>query len=429
MTLMMKKNKKGSVTVFVCIFFVSLVTLIFAFSGAAKKAAVSSSADALCGLWADSILAEYDLNLQKRYNLFGFYGYPQDVRKKMDFYAKKSFRRKKYIKYGGSNCSLYDYSLINTGIFKKQVVKAGQFAFTKDFIAPNPDIQGVDDADNADNADNAGTADNVDNADNAGTTDGGKHQVEEIYQELPSGGTTKSFSIASAVSGLRNTESIKELVKSAGDRYFITKYIQTYFKSKAGGEELGKTWLENEREYIICGKQSDSDNASSVKWRIEAVREVINLVFLHTDPKMRGEAMAAAEILTPGPPALITCEALLAGWALAESHNDYKLLIAGHRVPLMKTQQTWAIDLESVINNTEEGCVFTGIDEGESYTDYLDAFTLFIDENVCLLRMMDLIQMNMKYLYYDSFLLKEYNGGVCVSIKVNGEKHETAKKY
>ena len=79
--------------------------------------------------------------------------------------------------------------------------------------------------------------------------------------------------------------------------------------------------------------------------------------------------------------------------------------------------------------NQEQGCIFTGIDEGEDYSDYLRLFTYTMDSRVRILRIMDLIQINMRYLYYDSFLLREYNGGVRFVMKVNGVDHEMVKKY
>ena len=144
---------------------------------------------------------------------------------------------------------------------------------------------------------------------------------------------------------------------------------------------------------------------------------------------MRAKVTAAAQLITPGPMAAATAVGLTAAWALAESSNDYKLLLAGHKVPLVKGEKAWATDLESVLKNQEEDCIFTGIDEGESYNDYLRFFTYVMDSRVRTLRIMDLIQINMRHLYYDSFLLREYNGGLQFVMKVNGVDHEMVKKY
>ena len=44
-------------TVFVCLFFLTMVSMIFAFIDASRRTAVNSSAEALCSLWAESVLA------------------------------------------------------------------------------------------------------------------------------------------------------------------------------------------------------------------------------------------------------------------------------------------------------------------------------------------------------------------------------------
>ena len=133
--------------------------------------------------------------------------------------------------------------------------------------------------------------------------------------------------------------------------------------------------------------------------------------------------------MTPGPAAAATQKALLAAWALAESVNDYRLLLDNHKVPVMKSEVTWAIDLDSVIANTSDKYVYTGVEQGETYEDFLRLFSSAMDGRVRLLRIMDLIQINMKYLYYHTFSLKEYSGGLRFQMTVNGVEHEMVKEY
>ncbi len=403
---MERKSKRGSVTVFVCLFFMTLVFLLSAFIEASKKTAVHGASEALCNLWADSVLAEYDLNLQRRYNVFGYYGYPADVNEKIDFYAKESFKEKRYINYGGCRSSLFPYSLINTECLKPQLVAAGKLAFTEKFIRPAREVKTVESR-------------QPEQIPSAGT----------ILAELPSAGSDRSISLSSVTDLLKSGQTPGELVKSGSDSYFLQQYIFAYFKDQTDSRELGKTYLENEIEYLICGKKSDAANASAIRSRIIAVREALNFLYINRDPQKSAAAMAAAQLLTPGPAAAATQKALLAAWALAESYNDYKLLLNGHKVSVMKSEATWAVDLDSVIANKADGYIFTGIEEGMSYEDHLKLFIYAVDENVRILRIMDLIQMNMRYMYYDDFLLREYNGGVQFTLSVNGEEYGAEKTY
>ena len=396
---------KGSVTVFVMIFFVTLVSMIFIFIDVSKKIAVNGSTDALASVWGNSILAEYDLNLQKRYNIFGFYGLPSDVNKKLDFYAKESFEEKKYIDYEGVSSSLYEYSLANADVMKKQIIKAGIIAATEKFIKPSKEIE------------------------SAGELEPGTIRNQVILSNLPSSGSSKSISVSKITDMLKNADSFADVMKKTGDELFEKQYIFAYFKEQSNSKDLGKTFFQNEIEYIICGKSSDAANARSIRNKIIAVREALNFVYLNKDPKKSAEAMAAAQLLTPGPAAIATQKALLAAWALAESINDYKLLVDLHKVPLMKSEATWAIDLDSVVANTSDKYVYTGVDQGQTYEDFLSLFTYAVDERVRLLRIMDLIQINMKYLYYRTFSLKEYSGGLRFLMKVNGVEHVVVKEY
>lgn len=401
---MTEMNKKGSVTVFICIFFVTLVFMILTFADASRKSALKSSVEALSGLWADSILAEYDLNLQKRYNLFGFYGYPSDVKRKIEFYAGDSFDSKKYITYQLTSCSLYDYALANVETAEKQMAAAGKLAFTRNFIEPESQIQPV--------------------CGYQGTV-----SFEKLFTDLPSAGASDSSVAARAAALLSGKNSIGEVLQKTGTGWLVNQYLMAYFKDASEDKGLGPTWFENEVEYVICGKKSDKANADGIRNRIITVREGLNAFYLNKDPVKSAEAMAAAQILTPGPGALATKQALIIAWALAESVNDYKLLINGHKVPVMKTEASWAVDLDSVINNTEEGCIFTGVDTGETYQDYLHLFANIMDRNLRVLRMLDLIQINMRKYYYEDFLIREYNGGVRFVLTINGEAHEEIKTY
>lgn len=401
-------DKRGSVTVFVCMFFLTMVSMIFAFINASRETAVRSSTETLCNLWAESILAEYDLNLQKRYNIFGFYGYPRDVTEKLDYYAAGSFNGKKYIDYGGSRCSLYDYSLVDVDLFEEQMIKAGKLALTEKFVKPEKEIIKVKHIASSDEKDSG---------------------RQKLFDDLPSEGNQKSFSVSAAKEILENVSSMDDVWKEGSDSYFINQYIFSYFKDASDSRGLGKTFFSNEIEYIVCGKHSDIQNQKGIRNKIIAIREGINLLCISRSPGMRAKVTAAAQLITPGPMAAATAVGLTAAWALAESSNDYKLLLAGHKVPLVKGEKAWATDLESVLKNQEEDCIFTGIDEGEGYNDYLRFFTYVMDSRVRTLRIMDLIQINMRHLYYDSFLLREYNGGLQFVMRVNGVDHEMVKKY
>ena len=400
---MNKKNKKGSVTVFLMIFFISIVGCIQIFISQSEKLAISGSAESLSSVFAQAILAEYDIPLRERYGIFGFFGPDREINRKCDFYAEEAFRGKKHIHYEGASCNISEYALCNAELFRNQIIEEGK----KIKISGNSER----------------------NTDNDVTEPEGIIRNESILYYLPSKGMKRNFSIAALADRLMKEGSISKAVNDAGNRVFINNYIRKHFKSALPEDIREKTFFKNEQEYLVCGKFSDSLNADGIKKRIIGVRQVSNYACIKSDPGKSSAVLAAAELLTPGAAAAVTAEALHASWALAESVNDYRLLINGHRVPAVKTPDMWAVDLESVINNVETECIFTGKEKGENYNDYLRMFLSATDEELLLFRMMDLIQINMKYLYYRDFSMNECYGGVNISFTVNGENYEMEKIY
>jgi len=414
----MKKTnrKKGSVTILIMLFFVTLVSMIMVFVSVSKDYAVKSTARELGLLWTNSILAEYDINLQERYNIFGFYGLEGNVEKKINYYAGESYSNKRYVTYKGCRAELYDYSLANVEMSGKQIVAVGKLAAAGKLLKPKKDIKP------------------------AAGGEAGIIRNKAILNGLPSKGSGKSITMAGISDSLKKTETIRGVVKKGTDEYFENQYIFKYFKDRSNSRGLGKTFFQNEVEYIICGKTADADNEASIRRKIIALREAMNLIFVIKDPKANAETLAAAELITPGPAALATQKAIQAAWALAESYNDYQLLITGKRVPVVKDEKSWAIDLESIVGskpkkdedpefNTSASYVDPGNIHGEDYEDYLGIMAYSMDEKVKLLRILDLIQINMKYCYYGGFKIIDYNGGVKVTLNVNRKSYEIEKEY
>lgn len=69
------------------------------------------------------------------------------------------------------------------------------------------------------------------------------------------------------------------------------------------------------------------------------------------------------------------------------------------------------------------------ISEGLSYDEYLMLMIMSLNDNVRLLRIMDIIQINMKYRYYRDFNMTEYFIGVRFSINANGRSYDFEDSY
>ncbi len=92
-----------------------------------------------------------------------------------------------------------------------------------------------------------------------------------------------------------------------------------------------------------------------------------------------------------------------------------KNLEAGNRIPLMKSSATWKISLSSVRSGEfSEGMIENDSRGGLSYGSYLKLLLLTEDTETKLLRMMDLIQINMKGSERKDFVLSNLFCGFIV---------------
>lgn len=449
----MKNNKRGSYVILATILFSSMMILTTAVLYASGQKAISSTTDSFGRLWGRSILAEYDRNLKDRYGIFAFYGDKKTVEEKLDFYAAYSFDEKEYINAEPSECTIDEYRLTVQENFLTQI-KAAAAAGTK----PQPMQlqgqtvgQGQDTASVQSKGQASGSKEGplvVGKKSGSGDSADGNRYIknQRIINSLPSKGEGGSVGILSLAEKLKNDLSLGSLANEAAENIYMFRF----FKDCVNDRELGDTFFNNEIEYVLTGKADDDKAKKKVGNDLIILRNALNLVYLYSCDEKRNAALAAAEILFPAAP--IAAQALiLEGWAYMEARNDLKLLYAGKQVPLMKKDENWAVSLDNLLA-AEYGCDSSGAEvddnadstsasktgtsylppakiEGKDYEGYLRILAAALPQETAILRMMDLIQINMKYLYCDYFLMSDYYVGLKYSIEVNGKKHEFEERY
>ena len=395
------KSRRGSYTVFLVIFFSTLMILIQVVIQASEQAAISSVVDHFGRLWGTSILAEYDLMLKDRYGLYGFYGDKSSTEAKLDQYAAYSFAEKSYISWEGAVCSLDEYALTEIPVLRNQMEDA--------VIAGNRPhelhIRTVETEQ--------------------------KHEPRRItsrwiLDHLPSAASGDSADSSAAADAVKSGASLKKLMGAAA----VNTYIFTYFRHYCSGAYLEDTYFQNEIEYILSGKPDDEKARKNVKQKLVLMRNLLNLAYLYRSEEKREAAMALAAILTPGAEAVLTQGILLELWAYAEAQNDIELLYDGKKVPLQKSDETWALTLEHAMErSSEEPYILPDREDGYGYEVYLRILMNTMSEETRILRAMDLIQINMKYLYCDYFRLENFYAGLSYTVKVNGGLHEFKETY
>ena len=399
----MVRNKRGMVSVFVMIFSVSIISLAMLFIGGTRAKAISSSVESLGHLWAKSILGEYTDKLYERYGIFAYKAKsPAEVDDKLNQLSEITFKGKRYIDCEGCNSSLYKYSLAELDNFQKQVNKAAVADKQKKFKDIELDVYTPSDRTISNDA---------------------------IVAGLPSKGRMSSFSLSNFINKIKEIDDIKDVLKGGKDELLQMKYMKNHFQSAVSQSEDDDSFFKYELEYILAGKASDEGNLKSARNRIITIREAMNIAYINKNPQMRDLALTIAELISSPAAAPATQQALIAAWAYAESVNDYRLLVHGKKVPLMKDDDSWAVNLKSIITNPNPEYIDKNNEKGNTYNEYLQAMIFLTNKDNRLLRMMDLIEINMKYCYYGNFSISSHYTGIDYSMDVNGRTHNFSAEY
>lgn len=397
---------------------------------------VKSESECFGSLWTRAILSEYDTNLLNDYGIMAYQGSERDVNRKLDYYAKFSFGGKLDASIGNASSSLGKYALSNPENFG-EAIKLSLIEGTLDGVINNERMKR-----------------NTQAAEDG--ADGDRYIKNEfVIDTLPSAGISNEV----------DAEEIAKTIKENGDSESIGsvtgKYASefAFVKLKLGNHlyaaNNNPTFFQNEWEYIIEGEMSDEKNLSGCKRKLFVIRNVLNLAALLKDSEKMTAITSIAELITPGPGALITQAVITEAWAAAEANEDVKCLLDGGRVPLIKSQADWQVGLGSIIKSDdvigkldEEGKKLFdenldqinetadsighgdgGITKGLNYEDYLMILMVPMNDNVRILRIMDIVQINMKYRYYRDFNMEEYYVGTDIAIETNGRTYDAEGIY
>lgn len=180
-------------------------------------------------------------------------------------------------------------------------------------------------------------------------------------------------------------------------------FLQAYAMNKLGTyREPGYPGaLAYQAEYIVGGRGSDRENLKKTVNRMLLLREAANAAYLYTDPEKRAQSGALAASLCTAlliPEGAFAVEKLLLlGWAYGESLLDVRQLMAGGKVPLVKSSASWQLEL------TDIGQIFTLLRDGQAqntsgldYNDYLQILLFATSGHNLTFRCMDMIEQNIR---------------------------------
>lgn len=186
-------------------------------------------------------------------------------------------------------------------------------------------------------------------------------------------------------------EKLSLLEKALCYLYYL-QYSGSYLTPKEDAQ------LSYEKEYLLCGKESDIDNLRITADAILALRSVSNGIYLAGDQTKMQEIKAAAEVCSAAvfsPELEPAFEVVLyLGWVYLESAYDVKQLLSGGKVPLYKEDSTWHYSLKNVLLGSLK--VDRVQPKGLDYNTYLALLLLTKSEKTITFRFMDLVEMNIR---------------------------------
>ena len=206
--------------------------------------------------------------------------------------------------------------------------------------------------------------------------------------------------ISSTAWGEVQTE--KEEKTDLVEKGLLILYAKAHFKNflSKTKEDDKKEALRYGLEYLIAGKESDEANLSSVANRIFGLRTIVWYGYFLTrkDKMAEAEAIAATIASVLALPAAIEIikYGIVMGWSMDEARKEVKSLLKGDDIPLLP-----------------------GKSEGVKlkYQSFLDSF-LVIASGKLPVRMVKLIEQNIKLRYYQGFRADSMYAGVNGEVSV-----------
>lgn len=177
-------------------------------------------------------------------------------------------------------------------------------------------------------------------------------------------------------------------------------YLLEHFSAFTDEEKTGA--LDYELEYILEGKASDRENLEAVVKKLMLLRFVPNYAYIQTDSGMKAEAEAMALTLCSllAVPAITAAAAqvILLSWAFGETVMDLRSLLAGNKVPLTKSGDSWQLSLAGLLKLGTEEDAGDGKDTqgGLAYREYLRMLLFLESQSTCAVRSLGMIEQNLR---------------------------------
>lgn len=443
--------KKGSITIYMSMLLAVLLSLFLTVIEGAKSRAVSLRADCAFDLSVYSVFAEYNRQLYEEYGLFFIdtaYGEAtaslERVNRHLGYYMQQNLKQDGtgWKQFDFTKCILEQTEITGGsyatddrgGVFERQAVEYMKHKygaayiekikrefetaqekelFTRDFSAEREENhgkiekaerEGIETGESDENGEPIRREVEIENP--ADTVNGTRNKgILILVTDREDVISSQSVDLAETVSyenpkkkgyGKDDRNKVSLAERLWFDAYILEK-CGTYREPKKNGQ------LQYQAEYILAGKESDTENLKAVVHRLLVFREVSNCIYLLSDPAKVSEALALATSICSAAGAMVLVEpvkyTLLFAWAYAEAIYDVRQLLAGGEILLIKNGATWHYSLSGMLSAETEKIAkdqVSAIDGGLSYEEYLRLFLAAENRDRKVYRMMDVAQMDVR---------------------------------
>ena len=403
---------KGAITAFLSLIFVLLVSIVGVMVQSASIHITKSMKRADTEFAMESVFAEYHQGLLKEYEIFGKEGTDeQTISRRLWFYGAKNMEhtiRKMELLSDNQGYPFYKQAIRFMG---KEVSEGNTEEAPSDGI--QTDTIFSDEYTQVPEQEISEELEGILQEDGQ-TMPEENNPIESVKQLKQSNLLSLVVSSTESISN-RNVE--KDSLLSSRALSTGKGYERVSWKSSVAEKTLFTTYLvkhfpdyknsiENhallyEAEYLISGEVSDRENLEAVAKKLLTIRLAINYGYLLTDQTRQAEAEAlalglSALLTVPGATEIVK-QAVLAAWAYGESILDLRSLFAGNRVPLVKTDETWQMQLANLtkLGTADEAAEQREFSEGITYSDYVRLFLMAVDAETLSMRALDLVELNL----------------------------------
>ena len=395
----MKRKLKGSLTIFLSLILVSVMTLIFTMAECIRLYEMHDFAQEYTDMAVESAFSEYNPYLWANYRILAVdLGYGTDAigpamleQKTLDYcrYNSNIEYGNNYARLLPASCSAKQYSLLTDesgqGVIMLGTKAAmdGMAAQVISSVQGNIDEvggveivpveektqSGKDSLENAkrelEEAKEAAANDDDPNTNPGDYPDPGEVEDDPldafgIMKESFSKGVLATVVDAEGLSdkqvNLDSLPSHRSLYTGNGnetysptvaDKALFIDYLLTNYSYY--GMDRKHAGMQYELEYLISGKETDTQSLAAVVEQLMIIRESANYMTIIKSPSLVAQAQAIAEILAGFTmnPAIIEAVkyAIIGAWAYVESTLDIRLLLAGGKEAVIKSTEQWTSDV------------------------------------------------------------------------------------